>query len=173
MQKQGSQQTFGSYYFVRALNLSIQYSTADIHLVSSALFNGPIERLCDLFSFCSLITSPHISNSSFRILKKRSPQTFIPAVNAGFHVKMFSIFKATVHDFMIFKCMLFFFLTIDGIEKETFSICDTDGINGLTWKEVSDCIVSQFNNLFLLWLGVFFCCHFVGGAPTNSKLLSF
>ena len=59
--------------------------------------------------------------------------------------------------------MSFFFLTIDGIEEETFSICDTDGINGLTWKEVSDCIVSQYNNLFLLWLGIFFCCLFVGG----------
>ena len=134
---------------------------------------GQLKGCVTLSAFVSLITSHHISDSFLRILKKGSPQIFIPPVNAGFHVKMFSIFKATVHDFMIFKCMLFFFLTIDGIEKETFSICDTDGINGLTWKEVSDCIVSQFNNLFLLWLGVFFCCHFVGGAPTNSKLLSF
>ena len=45
---------------------------------------------------------------------------------------------------------------------------------GLTWSELSDCIVSQFNNLFLLCLGIFIvCCHFVGGAPSNSKLLDF
>ena len=65
--------------------------------------------------------------------------------------------------------MSFFFLTIDDIEdkiKAAFDSCNTRDdyiedqsapeteimINGLTWTEVLLCIVSQFNNLFLLCL---------------------
>ena len=45
------------------------------------------------------------------------------------------------------KCMDSF----EFVEILAFSICDEDGDNGLTWKEVSDCIVSREN--------VVFCCY--------------
>ena len=45
------------------------------------------------------------------------------------------------------KCMDSF----EFVEILAFSICDEDGDNGLTWKEVSDCIVSCEN--------VVLCCY--------------
>ena len=33
---------------------------------------------------------------------------------------------------------------MDFLETEAFVICDEDNDDGLTWKEVSDCIVSHF-----------------------------
>ena len=37
------------------------------------------------------------------------------------------------------------------IEIDAFAICEEDNENGLTWKEVSDCIVSHF-----IYLGVIY-----------------
>ena len=36
---------------------------------------------------------------------------------------------------------------MDFLEIEAFVICEEDGDDGLTWKEVSDCIVSHVINL--------------------------
>ena len=42
------------------------------------------------------------------------------------------------------------------LEKEAFVICEEDGDDGLTWKEVSDCIVSHVIHTWVLIICVEF-----------------